>query len=113
MVDMARTPEEIKQDAVLDCTPVDYPQPRYPYGLCIVLENDELEKLGLEANCEVGDYMHIICMAKVKSVSKNETTKGDICRVELQIEDMELENESHEFEEEVREPAYKSMYTAR
>lgn len=69
--------------------------PQYPYGLCICLNQGELEKLELDGDCEVGDYIHLHCFAKVTSVSK---TEGNT-RVELQITKMKVEDEGAEDEE--------------
>lgn len=77
--------------------------PKYPYGLCISLCQDELEKLGLddEELC-VGDMLHLHALAKVTSTSSYESEDGSHSRVELQIcymtgvEDEEKENKSVE-----------------
>lgn len=75
-------------------------QPEYPYGLSICLTESELEKLGLEADCEVGDLLHLFALAKVTSVSKTDTGNGSKCRVELQIVMLGTESENEENEEE-------------
>lgn len=79
MTDMSMDEEELKE--------YESPSPpRYPYGLCISLCEDELEKLGLEdEDIEPGDMIHLQCMAKVTSVSSNSNQDGDHCRIELQI----------------------------
>lgn len=87
MVDMARTEKEMSEGMP------EYIPPVYPGGLCISLSHNELDKLGLEPNCEVGDLMHAMVMAKVTNISKGE----DSCRIEMQIVDIEmLEDENHE-----------------
>lgn len=97
LVDMAITPKEREKDS-----PMAYPstiesyQPTYPWGLSISLGDDQLEKLGLEADCEVGDLLDMRAMARVTSVSQNETTGGKCCRVELQIIMLGVENEDDE-----------------
>lgn len=97
MVDMARSPSEIK-DATMPVAPV------YPYGLGICLETEELEKLGVDyADWQVGDTFHLFCLAKITSIRKSETTEGEDCRVEMQIceivgEDEDEENEENEEE---------------
>jgi len=96
MINMARSEEE---DA-----PETMEQPIYPYGLCICLTSDELEKLDLDADAEVGDMIHITAMAKVTSISKRATTEGEDCRIELQITDIGLENEEEEGDEEEIDP---------
>lgn len=94
MVDMARDMEEIKEDMELQKMEA----PIYPYGLSICLTHDELDKLDLDGDCQVGDLLHMVCMAKVTSVSKNETTDGESCRIELQIIDIEVaENQNEEY----------------
>lgn len=72
---------------------------RYPYGLRICLTHDELAKLGLEADCDVGDVIDLRAFAVVTSVSMNETENGKNCRVELQIQKLSVENESTETED--------------
>ena len=98
MVDMKRTPAEVAEStspiSAMDAN-------EYPYGLCICLCNDELEKLGLTDLPAVGDMLHIHAMAKVTSVSSNDTGAGENRRVELQIvamvgEDEDEENEASE-----------------
>jgi len=61
--------------------------PDYPFGLCISLCQDELEKLGLlDADIEVGDMLHLQIMTKVTSYSENDNeVSGPTCRVELQV----------------------------
>lgn len=71
-------------------------KPRYPYGLRISLTHKELEKLGLDADCEVGDVIDLRAFAEVTSVSVNQTENGNDCRVELQITKLAVENESAE-----------------
>lgn len=108
LVDMAKTSKELAGDygGVTVAAPA---QSLYPYGLCISLCQDELDKLGLDGDCEVGDMIDLRAMAKVTSVSKNETTSGASIRIELQITHMETENESDEYNDEEADevPAYK------
>lgn len=93
MVDMAREPIESK-DLETPCVPV------YPYGLAITLSTPELEKLGVDyEDWQVGEHFHLFAMAKITSISKNETTEGENCRVEMQIVSLEGESEDEENEE--------------
>lgn len=91
--------DEEKLDAF--CPPIMAKGPDYPPGLCICLTGRELEKLDLEADCEIGDMIDIRCFARVTSVSKRAGADAgdDDCRVELQITDMALENEMTEDED--------------
>ena len=77
--------------------------PNVPWGLRICLTEVELEKLGLDpmkVECEVGDTCHIFALAKVTSVSHEDTGMGPKCRIELSITDMAVEDEDDEEAEE-------------
>ncbi len=90
MVDMARSPKEMAEGAV--------PQaPVYPYGLCLRLEKDQLEKLDVDyGDWAVGDNFHLFCLAKVTSIRKSETADGEDCSVEMQICEIAGEDEDDE-----------------
>ena len=104
MIDMAKTPEQINKD-LDDRLPMSERSkasivddlPKYPYGLCITIETEQLEKLGIDDDCEVGDMIHLCAMAKVTSISKREKEggEGDV-RIELQITHLASENEDEE-----------------
>lgn len=99
MVDMARSKAE-KVEKAAEMMPGPVSAPDYPYGLCICLGEDELQKLGLDENPEIGDMLHLHAMAKVTSVSQSESEGvGKNRRVELQITHMVGENEDEENEE--------------
>jgi len=88
---------ELDDEDQLDLAVAAIPEkPRYPYGLRICLTEKELEKLGLEADCEIGDMIDLRAFAVVTSCSVNQTEHGSECRVELQIRQMKVENESTE-----------------
>lgn len=66
-------------------------EPRYPYGLCLHLGNDELEKLKISEVPDVGTEVMIMAKAYVKSTSAYDTQRDGKSRsAELQITDMEL-----------------------
>jgi hypothetical protein len=95
LVDMARSTEE-KISAIEESMPVPTQAADYPWGLRLSLDEADLEKLGLDASCEVGDTLHFVGMAAVTSVSKNEFNGTHSCRVELQVQRMAVENEDEE-----------------
>jgi hypothetical protein len=64
--------------------------PQYPYGLCIHLEKDQLEKLGIKDLPEVGAKMMLHANAYVKTVSQYNTQEVTDQRVELQITELEV-----------------------
>lgn len=77
--------DESKLDSVM---PMATDKPDYPWGLRICLTHVELEKLGLEADCECGDVIDLRAFAVVTSVSQSDSGDGQTCRVELQIQKM-------------------------
>lgn len=71
--------------------------PDYPYGLCISLSEDEIDKLGIDfSGVEPGTLLDIDVMAKVTSKSENDNGDGPQRRLELQIIMMDVENEDNE-----------------
>lgn len=98
LVDMARTPEEVKEEvaersAAVAVTPSPS-VPVYPYGLCISLDDETLEKLGLDGPLPpVGATLVCLCECRVTSASASEREdmngkKSSCNRVELQITKM-------------------------
>ena len=70
---------------------VEKDEPRYPYGLCISLGTDELEKLNITKLPDVGSEMTITAKVFVKSVSSYDTQgEGKDNTVQMQITDMEI-----------------------
>lgn len=97
MVDMARSTEE-KIAAVEASMPTPVAASEYPWGLRLSLDEKDLERLGLDASCDVGDTLHFQAMAVVTSVSKNEYNGVHSCRVEMQVQRMAVENEDEEID---------------
>ena len=97
LIDMRLTSEEKMEEGMM----MPFNQHEYPYGLSISLDNTTLEKLGVDHdNFEIGDIYDLRAMARVTSVSSNETESGECCRVEMQIVMLGCENESSEDDEE-------------
>ncbi len=98
LLDMARNPAEVQESTAVMAMPS---APLYDYGLTLRLNHETLEKLDLDlSDVEVGDLLDFRSMAKVTSVSKNDTGDGEKCSVELQITHMGIpENESTEFDD--------------
>jgi hypothetical protein len=84
---------ELDDDAAMDA-PQPIPmanKPSYPYGLCICLTADEVEKLGIDpGDAMVGGIFHFEALAKITSVTltDSEHADGPQCRIEAQITDM-------------------------
>lgn len=105
-VDMALERKELGLGA--PC--VEPAQPTYPYGLCICLTTEELTKLNLDDDVQVGNMVRLNCIAKVTSASERDTTEGVQKRVELQI--IAIEAEGEEEEPTAQPKPYEKMYNA-
>lgn len=97
--DMAKDQEELEEEAFPNAIKN---QNKYPYGLCISLCEDEIEKLGLDnEEIQVGDLLHLHALAQVTSYSCSQQADGDPHeRIELQITHLCFESEDEENEEE-------------
>jgi len=97
MVDMELDDED-QLDAVQPILMPD--RPRYPYGLRLCLTEKELPKLKLDpSDIQVGDFVDLRMFATVTSVSITDGGGGQCCRVELQGEKLQIENETTESDE--------------
>jgi hypothetical protein len=92
LIDMELTDEDKIDEAI----PSVGARPDYPFGLRICLTHKELAKLGLEPDCEVGDMIDLRAFARVTSVSITQADAQNMCRVELQIEQLSVEDEDTE-----------------
>lgn len=111
MISMEMTAEERAENSPVISGTTQYDGPKYPYGLCLSLGEDELNKLEVDfESLEVGETYHLFIMAKVTAKSASERESGEPCkRVELQVTHMGAESEDKENEEAV-EPLRKRMY---
>lgn len=98
LADMAVSHDAAEEAGEAELAAVETPPAQYPYGLCLALSEDELQKLEVEdGELEVGDLLDLRALAKVTSVSKSDVEGGGArCRIELQITHMALENETTE-----------------
>ena len=87
--------DEEKLDAAQPIAMAD--KPEFPYGLRICLTEAEFKKLELDPkDAEVGGIFHGHFLARVTSVTATDSPDGACCRVEAQIEDLEIESEDEE-----------------
>lgn len=94
MIDMTLDKSEAQDEAgVSPCLP------KYPYGLCIYLDDETLEKLGLTQLPRVGSTMTLTAQVRVTGTRSNETQtekesgehdENTSSSVDLQITAMEL-----------------------
>lgn len=104
LVDMVESPDEQRKLISGMALPMEDNKPRYPYGLSLNLNEDSLEKLGIETLPEVGSTIHLKALAKVTSVSKDATDEKESSRVCLQITHLAFEEEDEEEETEEAPP---------
>jgi hypothetical protein len=84
---------ELSDEDKLDTAmPIPMARPDYPPGTRICLCDAELEKLGLDADCDEGDMIDIRAFGVVTSVHKENGNN----RVEIQLTRMAVENEMEE-----------------
>lgn len=66
-------------------------EPKYPYGLCLCLDEQALQKLGIKSLPEVGQVMQINAKVMVKSVGEYESQHSGIRRnMDLQITALDI-----------------------
>lgn len=90
MADTLLTSMELSAAEAKQETSPEYEAPKYPWGLCIDLDEDSLKKLGITALPEVGSNMSIIAKAEVQSASESQRQgdKEKRMSLSLQITDM-------------------------
>lgn len=89
LVDMARTKADLKEEKRemrASCEPS-----KYPWGLSLSLDTDELKKLGITDLPPVGTEMHLVAIARVTSVSSNANENQESNCVSLQLVKMVLQ----------------------
>jgi len=79
MVDMVRSPKD-----AADAGPIGIGMlhDRYPAGLSISLDHIDLDKLGLDSDCKVGDMLSGAILAKVTFVCKRDGKNGEEFRAD-------------------------------
>ena len=89
--------------------PVELDTPEYPYGLCLKLEKDQIEKLGL-GTPKAGTKLVLHAEAEVKSVTVTDEKDGKGYKsVDLQITDMGLEKSGGMGADAAAKALYQSM----
>jgi|GEM_PF-1081389 len=78
-----------------DCTVCADPHPpKYPYGLCIELNDESLAKLGIDALPAAGAVVMLTTRASVAGTGETDTQDGHTeKRMSLQITDMQVQFE--------------------
>lgn len=88
LIDLAYTKAEMKEEEEERgkcCGPNGQPA-KYPWGLCLHIEKDTMDKLGITKLPGVGDEYHMTVIAKVTQVSQSAREEyDDTASVALQI----------------------------
>jgi hypothetical protein len=93
MVSMKRTADDKRGDEMAGPS-IEATAPDYPYGLCLRMDKDELDKLGIKDLPKVGTKMMMMAKVKVTRVSQSAAEGADDeTNVEYQITDIGLEAE--------------------
>lgn len=88
LINMEQSAEEAQE--YTSPTPAD--APKYPWGLCITLNDDSLEKLGVDMLPAVGTEVTIVARAQVTRTGDNQTQGGESeMSMDLQITDMQID----------------------
>ncbi len=90
MIDMKMSKEEAKEYGESPVTADMDNQERYPWCLRFDLNDEVLEKCGVETLPTVGDEMTITCKVKVIGTRQSATQNTDNRSVELQITELKL-----------------------
>ena len=94
MISMKRSKEDKRADK-LEHAPMEATAPDYPWGLCLHMDGDEMDKLGIKTMPKVGDEMVIVCKVCVTRTaqSASEYTNGEETKsIDLQITDIGWED---------------------
>lgn len=84
-----------KQKACEKVSPCGPGDESYPYGLCIRLDKDALEKLGLKpSQFKAGDAVEVMARGSIKSTRTVEGSNYDTSEVEIQIESLGVEKQA-------------------
>jgi hypothetical protein len=93
MVDLKRVGEEDKEEGTM-LSPSKPKEPEYPYGLCLMLDEETMTKLGITELPEVGKKLTFTAVAAVRSVSASSyeedgaVEKHKSCELQVQAMDM-------------------------
>ena len=90
MIDLKRTIKETKADMKPDSVEVE--RERYPYGLQVRLEEEEIAKLKLTlGNFDVGQKVTLSCKAEVTEIRSSVGLKRKSATLALQITHLDLD----------------------
>lgn len=83
LINMELSSAEAKQEVAMESE-----APKYPWGLCLTLNDDALKKLGIDKLPEIGSKVRIVAVAEVSAVRAYAEQNGADTSVDLQITEM-------------------------
>lgn len=84
--------ENTAQEAQAQVNPTAADGPKYPWGLCITLNDDSLEKLGVKTMPAVGTEVTIVAKAQVTGTNERQSENGEsYSSMDLQITDLQID----------------------
>lgn len=90
LIDM-RLPKRKKGKGENTCGAIGYHEPKYPYGLEIHLEKEQVDKIAAARSLKAGDSVKIVASGKVTSVRMSERDDGKTDHsVNIQIESLNI-----------------------
>jgi hypothetical protein len=90
LVSMKLPPRDKTSEEKIYTSMADGDGPKYPWGLCLTLDEQQLKQLGITDLPKVDGTVTITAKADVTSVSENQTQDGPRRSVSLQITDLGL-----------------------
>lgn len=98
MVDLARTPDEVKAEQTL--SPVNPDADKYPWGMTLSFDDATLKKLDMTDLPQAGTELDLVCRARVTRQEITDTEGGGKrCSMTVQVTAIAVEDESAEAEE--------------
>ena len=92
LISMKRTEKDKREDAG-EHAPMEAIAPDYPWGLCLHIDKDELDKLGITELPKAGATMTLTAKVTVTRVSQSASTSPkayEQTSIDLQVTDMAL-----------------------
>lgn len=91
LISMRLTEDEAREESgATVSSPSAEDLPKYPYGLCLDLCDEALQKLGIAEMPPIGSVMQVMATVEVSRVSQYENQEGKDASLSLQITDMAL-----------------------
>jgi len=99
MVDLKRSDADKAEDAIKGLCMPKSSEPDYDYGLNLTFNEETIEKLNLDDDVSVGDFLHIHAFARVTGVHEDERDGKCNRRIELVLTHVASEDEESEGED--------------